>query len=127
MAVLQACLNGARTKSEHPNLPVTPTELAAAAVGAVRAGAQDIHLHPKAPDGIDSLAAGAVDAAVGAVRAAVPHTPIGVTTGTWDDSASVVASIAEWRVLPDHASVNWHLDGAEDVASALRDRGIGDP
>jgi uncharacterized protein (DUF849 family) len=28
-------------------------------------------------------------------------------------------------VLPDHASVNWHEDGAAHVAAALLDRGIG--
>lgn len=28
-------------------------------------------------------------------------------------------------MLPDHASVNWHEDGAAHVAAALLDRGIG--
>jgi uncharacterized protein (DUF849 family) len=33
--------------------------------------------------------------------------------------------VRAWTVLPDHASVNWHEDGAPDVASALLARGIG--
>lgn len=28
-------------------------------------------------------------------------------------------------MLPDHASVNWHEDGADFVAEALLDRGVG--
>jgi hypothetical protein len=73
--MLQACLNGARTRSECPHLPVSPRELAEAAAAAAAAGAADVHLHPKAPDGCDSLEAAHVDAAVAAVRAAVPGVP----------------------------------------------------
>jgi uncharacterized protein (DUF849 family) len=36
-----------------------------------------------------------------------------------------VERIRAWTVLPDHASVNWHEPGAEDVAAALLERGVG--
>ena len=39
---LKACINGARTPDQHPNLPVTPAELAAEAVAAHRAGAMEV-------------------------------------------------------------------------------------
>lgn len=41
------------------------------------------------------------------------------------DPRERVAAIRSWSVGPDFASVNWHEDGAEDVANVLLDRGIG--
>ena len=52
---VKACINGARTPDQHPNLPVTPEQLAAAAVAAHQAGAKAVHMHPKTADGVDSL------------------------------------------------------------------------
>jgi uncharacterized protein (DUF849 family) len=48
---LKACINGARTPDRHPELPVTPQQLADAALAAHRAGALAVHLHPKSADG----------------------------------------------------------------------------
>ncbi|MFB8085779.1 3-keto-5-aminohexanoate cleavage protein [Streptomyces sp. NPDC055992] len=125
--MLQVCLNGARNRAACSHLPVTAAELAAAAREAVAAGAVDVHLHPKDSDARDTLEATAVAAAVNAVRAAVPGTAVGVTTGAWagPDPYVRVAQVRSWSVLPDHASVNWHEDGAAEVAQALLDRGIG--
>ncbi|RKT88044.1 Uncharacterized conserved protein, DUF849 family [Saccharopolyspora antimicrobica] len=125
--MLQVCLNGARSPREHFHLPVHPEELAKAAADAVAAGATDIHLHPKAPDGTDSLDPHLVAATLRAVRAAAPGIPVGITTGAWTapDAAARVRAIRAWTVLPDHASVNWHEPGADDVAAALLERGIG--
>ncbi|WP_093713074.1 3-keto-5-aminohexanoate cleavage protein [Actinacidiphila alni] len=125
--MIQVCLNGSRNRAECSRLPVTAEELAAAAREAVAAGAEDIHLHPKDRDGQDTLEAAAVAAAVNAVRRAVPGVPVGVTTGAWatPDPRARAAQVRSWTVLPDHASVNWHEDGAAEVAAALLDRGIG--
>ncbi|GEM_PF-2713384 len=62
-----------------------------------------------------------------AVRQACPGVPVGVTTGAWasPDPAARVRSVRSWTALPDFASVNWHEEGADDVAAALIDRGIG--
>lgn len=123
----QVCLNGARTRADHSRLPVSPAELAIAARDSVAAGAGDIHLHPKGRDGTDTLAAPYVAAALTTVRAAVPGIPVGVTTGAWatPDPEDRAALVRGWTVLPDHASVNWHEDGADLVADALLDRGVG--
>lgn len=125
--MLQVCLNGARNRDECRHLPVIPVELASAARQAVDAGAVDIHLHPKDRHGRDTLEGSAVAAAVGAVRAAVPGVPVGVTTGAWATADPRVRAeqVRAWTVLPDHASVNWHEAGAVDVAAALLDRGVG--
>jgi uncharacterized protein (DUF849 family) len=124
---VKACINGARTPDQHPNLPVTPEQLAAAAVAAHRAGAKAVHMHPKAPDGRDSLEPGVVDAAVAAVREAVPGLPLGVTTGFWalPDADARRAAVQAWTVLPDFASVNWHESGSPELADVLLGMGMG--
>jgi uncharacterized protein (DUF849 family) len=125
--MLQVCLNGARTRRAHPVLPVTPQQLGDAAAAAVAAGARSLHIHPKGPDGDDTMAPVHVDAAVAAVRASAPGVPIGVTTGAWTepDPARRAALVRSWSVLPDHASVNWHEEGADLVAEALLEARIG--
>jgi len=50
--------NGARhTKKDHPNLPITPEELALTAHSCMQAGASMIHLHVRDEDGNHSLEA----------------------------------------------------------------------
>jgi uncharacterized protein (DUF849 family) len=53
--------------------------------------------------------------------------PLGVTTGAWStpDAASRLKLIESWTELPDFASVNWHEDGADEVATLLHERGVG--
>lgn len=127
MPYVKACINGARTPDQHPALPVTPEQLAAAAVAAHEAGAQAVHMHPKTADGVDSLQPEIVDAAVAAVRQALPGLPLGVTTGYWalPDAAERLRAVERWSVLPDFASVNWHEPGSEELAKLLLDRGLG--
>lgn len=124
---LKACINGVRTPDQHPDLPVTPEQLAAAATAAHRAGAQAVHLHPKTADGKDSLQPDAVEAAVSAVRHAVPGLPLGVTTGYWalPDVEQRMRAVDGWTVLPDFASVNWHEPGSEELARLLLSKGLG--
>jgi uncharacterized protein (DUF849 family) len=122
---LQACLNGGRPPGQAP---VTPAELAAAAADAIAAGAHGVHVHPRDPGGAESLLPGDVGAAVAAVRAAVgPAVEIGVTTGAWvaPGLAGRRAAVEAWEVLPDSASVNWHEDGAVELAELLQARGVG--
>ena len=125
--MLQVCLNGVRERSACELLPVTPQELGDAAADAVAAGAGAVHIHPKDGKGADTMAAVHVDAAVAAVRASAPGVPIGVTTGEWTepDPKRRAALVRSWSVLPDHASVNWHEEGAEIVATALLETGVG--
>jgi uncharacterized protein (DUF849 family) len=121
--VLQGCPNGARRRG----VPVTPEQIALAAAEMVAAGVSELHIHPKDRDGADSLTLVDVAAVVTAVRQAVPGIPIGVTTGAWaePDPGRRVALIRAWEVKPDYASVNWHEAGAEQVAAALLEQGVG--
>jgi len=129
---IKACLNGQRNPADHPAVPVTPDELAAAAVAAVAAGAEAVHVHPRDGDGRESLRQADVRAAVAAVRAACPGTPIGVTTGLWvtGDVWTRRDEVMSWADLesaqrPDFASVNVSEDGWQELTVVLADAGIG--
>ncbi len=123
--LLKAAINGARTRSEHPALPIHPRELAEAARAAVVAGAGAVHFHPRSSDGRESLASDDVTRAVSAVREVCGTTPPGVTTGTWiePDVERRLALVRGWRVLPDFASVNFHEPRAVELANALLELG----
>ena len=130
---LKACLNGGRARGAHPAVPVTPAELARAAALAVAAGAEAVHVHPRGPDGAESLDPADIGAAVAAVRAACPGTPVGVSTGLWITGGDVArrhARVAGWADLPPghrpgFASVNVGEDGFAALAAVLAGAGIG--
>lgn len=124
--LVQACINGARDLAQHPALSADAALAAADATRAVAAGAREIHVHPKGADGRDSLAADDVAGWVGALRAACPGVPIGVTTGAWIEPSVErrLGAIERWTELPDFASVNWHELAADEVAALLRERGV---
>jgi len=129
---LKACLNGGRPRGEHPAVPVSPAELAREAAGAVAAGAEAVHLHPRGAGGAESLEAGEVAGAVSAVRLACPGTPVGVSTGLWITGGDLVArqrQVAGWAVLPprarpDFASVNLSEPGTTGLLEALAAAGV---
>lgn len=124
--MLQCCLNGARDRASHPRLPVSPDDIVDAAIEVAAMGVQDLHIHPKGPDGSDTLDPAIVDSVAKAIRSRLPDVTFGFTTGAWTASpADRLSSVRGWGVLPDHASVNWHEDGADTVAAALLERGIG--
>lgn len=108
-------------------MPVTPAALARDVAAARSAGAGAVHLHVKDVNGDDTFGASELTATLKAVRAAAPGLPVGVTTGAWalPDPDARIASIRAWTVLPDFASVNWHEDGADEVAATLLARGVG--
>ncbi|MDQ0580003.1 3-keto-5-aminohexanoate cleavage protein [Streptomyces rishiriensis] len=124
--MIQVCLNGARGAADSAVVPLTPRAMAEAAAEAVAAGATDVHVHPKTPCGRDTMSPRMVAAALDAIRARVA-VPIGVTTGAWahPDPVDRLTRVRAWTVLPDHASVNWHEPGAEELAAALVERGVG--
>lgn len=125
--MIQVCVNGARGSHEHPALSDSPALMASAAADAVAAGAREVHLHPKGGAGEDSLGAEDVATWVRAFRERCPGVPLGVTTGAWSlpDPRARVAAVSGWTTLPDLASVNWHEEGAAEVASVLRRLGVG--
>ena len=65
--------------------------------------------------------------AVEAVRAAIPGTPFGVSTGAWivPDVKARHEKVAQWKVLPPFASVNFNEEGGVALAELLRSQGVG--
>jgi uncharacterized protein (DUF849 family) len=123
--LLQACLNGDRTKADHPAVPISAEELSRDAAACVAAGARSIHLHPRDGDGRERLDAEVVDAVVVRVRDAC-GVPVGVTTGVWiePDPDRRLTLVRAWRA-PDFASVNLAEPGSTELMKALIGAGIG--
>jgi uncharacterized protein (DUF849 family) len=124
---VKACLNGARTRVEHPEVPLTPAELAVDAAAVRRAGAFAVHVHPRDARGVQTLEAAACDASVAAIRAAVPDMPVGLSTAeTIDrDPFARAAAIKLWRTRPDFVSVNLSELGWAGIVRAALQAGIG--
>jgi len=125
--LIEVSLNGGRTRAEHPHVPCSPQEMAAAAKEAVAAGAGAAHFHVRAADGRESVDADDVARAVLAVRAAIPRTPFGVSTGLWmvRDARERHEKVAAWKTFPDFASVNFNEEGGVALAELLLSKGMG--
>jgi uncharacterized protein (DUF849 family) len=125
--LLQACLNGSRRLEDHPAVPVSPEQLAAAATDAVAAGAAALHIHQRDADGAQTLAAEPCGRALLAIRSACPGVPVGLTTGAWieADPERRLELVAAWEVLPDYCSVNLVELGSLRLIELLLERGIG--
>jgi uncharacterized protein (DUF849 family) len=125
--LIEAALNGGRTRAEHPGVPCSPEEMAAAAREAVAAGAGAAHFHVRGAGGRESVDADDVARAVSAVRAAIPGIPFGVSTGLWmvRDARERYEKVAEWKTLPDFASVNFNEEGGIALAEMLLAKGMG--
>jgi uncharacterized protein (DUF849 family) len=125
--MLQACLNGGRMRDFHPALPFTASEIARDAALAVAAGARELHIHPRGPDGIETLEPDYVTETLQAVRSAVPGIPVGLSTH-WripPGGLSRQEPIHRWTTLPDYVSINLIEEDAEDVIAHVLGRGIG--
>jgi uncharacterized protein (DUF849 family) len=126
--MLQACLNGRRTREDHPAVPLSPDELAADARRVVAAGAAELHVHPRARGGRDTVEPETAGATVRAIRAACPGVPLGLTTGLWTtggDAERRHASVEAWEELPDYVSVNLAEPGSVELCALLGRRGVG--
>ncbi|MEK1888035.1 MAG: 3-keto-5-aminohexanoate cleavage protein [Phyllobacterium sp.] len=125
--MLQACLNGGRNRDFHTAVPYTADELARDAAHVVAAGASELHIHPRGPDGLESLAPYDVGAAIRAVRESVPEVPIGLSTH-WripPRGRARQTPIEQWQDLPDYVSVNLIEEDAAEVMALVWSKGIG--
>lgn len=125
--LLQACLNGMRRRGEHDALPITPEELARDAAAVVEAGARTLHVHPRGPDGSESLEPEDCDAAVAAIREAAPGVELSLSTGIWitgGDAERRLECVRGWSELPDCVSLNVGEDGWVELGKLLAKRGI---
>jgi uncharacterized protein (DUF849 family) len=124
---VQACLNGERTREEHAAVPQTAAELAHDALASKHAGAFAVHVHPRDRHGAQTLDAAACDAAVAAIRAAVPGLPVGLSTAAAidRDPFARAAAVGAWRTPPDFVSVNIGEVGWAGIVRAALHAGVG--
>jgi uncharacterized protein (DUF849 family) len=124
--IVQACLNGHHPPGYHPRLPVSIDALVADGRQVIAAGASELHLHVRDRNGVESLDPDCVDATVSALRAQLPGTLIGISTGAWIEKNDdrLLALVDRWRVLPDYASVNLSEKVAPVLIEKLHQIGI---
>jgi uncharacterized protein (DUF849 family) len=126
--VIQACLNGARRKGEHPAVPLSAADLARDAAACVAAGARSLHVHPRDANGAESLEPAVIEEAVAAIRSAARGTELTLSTGLWmtgGDPEARSALVGSWTVLPDACSVNVGEPGWRGLVKLLAGRGVG--
>jgi len=111
-AIIEAALNGGRSRAEHAALPVTPGEIADEARRCADAGASVVHIHAQDEAGTARTDLDWYTATIRAIRAAAPGLLISLTTirpegppvATVNDLLTALAANAATR--PDLASVN---------------------
>jgi uncharacterized protein (DUF849 family) len=125
--MLQACLNGGRTRDFHAAVPQSPDELAADARAVVARGAQELHIHVRGHDGKESLHPDDVAQTLAAVRASVPGVPVGLSTGWWipPKGRARQEHIRGWTTLPDYVSINLIEEDSSEVIALALSKGIG--
>ncbi len=132
--LIAAAPNGARkTKTDLPNIPITPAEVACEAVACQKAGAAMMHLHVRDDDQKHSLDAGRYREMLTEVRNAVgPDMLLQVTTeavGIYDADAQMAMVRA---LVPDAVSIaireiappNADLDQVRAFCEFMREAGI---
>ncbi|HSS21322.1 MAG TPA: 3-keto-5-aminohexanoate cleavage protein [Pyrinomonadaceae bacterium] len=130
--LIKAAINGGRSPADHPAVPVSPEEQAAAVVKCLAAGANAIHLHVRGTNsgkvdfGKESLFAADIARTLSAVRETSPRALIGVSTGAWILAGRErLQAISAWEVPPDFASVNFSESGAAELTKLFLSRGVG--
>jgi uncharacterized protein (DUF849 family) len=85
-----------------------------------------VHVHPRRPDGSQTLDAKVCDAAVAAIRAAAPGLPVGLSTSAAinPDPFARSAVMTAWRQRPDFVSVNLSEVGWTGIARSALHAGI---
>jgi uncharacterized protein (DUF849 family) len=124
--IVQACLNGNHPANYHPHLPVTIEALLDDGRQVVNAGASELHIHIRDENGLESLHPKWVDVTMRALKAQLPGTLIGISTGAWIEKNDdrLLEYVARWRVLPDYVSVNLSEKNAPALIERLHRLGV---
>jgi uncharacterized protein (DUF849 family) len=123
--MLQAAVNGDRSKADHPAVPVTEDEVIRDVRQCLAAGAREFHIHVRDAAGHPTLEPGQVDRAASAARTAGAQAA-GVTTeaAIEPNFQRRLAQISKWT-QPAYSSVNLCEEGAVEVMRTLLAAGIG--
>ncbi len=124
--LLKVALNGARSKTEHTNIPHSLDEIEKEVSSVYRLGLKIFHVHCYDKHGKESLKPEDVNALVTQIKRLAPYIQIGISSGDWiePDPVRRISYIRSWDSVPDFVSVNMIEDEALDCAKALIARGI---
>lgn len=104
--IITCAITGAEvSKTQQPNLPITPKEQGIAAKEAVKAGASIIHLHVREDDGTPSQRIERFEQAITEIRVQVPEVIIQISTGG-AVGESIENRIKPLELRPEMASLN---------------------
>ena len=95
--IIQACVNGARPNDYHPKLPVTAEAVALDGASCISAGAAELHIHPRGPDGRESLMA--IDEAIRAAGRVPGGVPAKVEVPLRPEERADAAAVLVLRAL----------------------------
>ena len=92
----------------------------------MNAGASELHIHVRDENGLESLHPKWVDATMRALKAQLPGTLIGISSGAWieQNDDRVLEYVARWSVLPDYVSVNLSEKNAPALIERLHRLGV---
>ncbi|QDY75498.1 3-keto-5-aminohexanoate cleavage protein [Streptomyces qinzhouensis] len=123
---LKAAVNGGRTPTECPTVPVTAEQIAADTRAVLAAGADVVHFHVRTPDGGQSIRPDLLAEVLRAIRATAPDAVVGTTTGLWTCSGPEerYELVEAWDPMPDFASVAFCEEGAAETAELVVARGM---
>ncbi|MEV7727816.1 3-keto-5-aminohexanoate cleavage protein [Streptomyces sp. NPDC087917] len=124
--VLQVALNGSRDAAEGAAVPMSPRDLAEAALSSVAAGAGEVLVHPRTPCGRESLSPRVVGPLLEELRGAGVRVPLTVPAdvAAEPDPEGRLERVRSWTVLPDRASVRFSEPGARELGQALLERRV---
>lgn len=125
--VIEAALNGSRSRNEHAAIPRTARDIALAAALSVAAGAHVLHLHVFDEEDRETLAAGPTRRVLQTVREACPGVPLSLSTseGIEPDPTRRIELVSEWMELPELVTANMGERGIGELCEYLVARGIG--
>lgn len=104
--IITCAITGAEiSKTQQPNLPITPKEQGIAAREAVKAGAAIIHLHVREDDGTPSQRIERFEQAITEIRVQVPEVIIQISTGG-AVGESIENRLKPLELRPEMASLN---------------------
>lgn len=104
--IITCAITGAEvSKTQQPNLPITPKEQGKAAKDAVKAGASIIHLHVREDDGTPSQRTERFEEAITEIRVQVPEVIIQISTGG-AVGESIENRMRPLELRPEMASLN---------------------
>lgn len=110
--IIEAALNGGRSRREHPAVPCSPKEVTTDAEECRQAGASVVHIHAQTPDGSWLADSAWYAEACRRIRALVPDLLISITsirpdTTSVDDIVDMVLTLSnDVQTKPDLVSVN---------------------